>query len=54
MRIVFIVGISILIIVALLWTRPDSYAELRPLPATTVTVDFVRQTDIQPVTQITG
>ncbi|MCZ6805053.1 MAG: efflux RND transporter periplasmic adaptor subunit [Proteobacteria bacterium] len=54
MRILFIVSVSVLIIVALFWTRPDTYAELQSLPPPTVNVDIVDQIDIQPVTQVTG
>jgi len=54
MRILFISSISVLIIAILFWTRPDTYAELQPLPPPTVYVDLVNQIDIQPITQVTG
>ena len=54
MRIVFIIVISALFIAALLWTRPDTYAELRELPPPTVKIGQVRVKDLQPVTRVTG
>ena len=54
MRILFITGISVIIITLLFWTRPDTYAELRELPPPTVNIDRVNLIDIQPVTQVTG
>ncbi|MCG8378011.1 MAG: efflux RND transporter periplasmic adaptor subunit [Proteobacteria bacterium] len=54
MRILFITGISVIIIALLFWTRPDTYAELRELPPPTVNIDRVNLIDIQPVTQVTG
>ncbi len=54
MRILFITGISVIIIALLFWTRPDTYAELRELPPPTVNIDKVNLIDIQPVTQVTG
>ncbi len=54
MRILFISTVSILIVVALFWTRPDTHAELQSLPPPTVNIDFVEQIDIQPITEVTG
>ena len=54
MRIVLTTAITALIIVLLLWTRPESYAELQDLPPPTVKVDAVSQLDIQPVSRVTG
>jgi RND family efflux transporter MFP subunit len=54
MRILFISIVSILIIAALFWTRPDTHAELQSLPPPTVKVDIVDQIDIQPITEVTG
>lgn len=54
MRILFVAGVSLLIIMVLFWTRPDSHAELQTLPPPTVNVDIVDQIDIQPITQVTG
>jgi len=38
----------------LFWTRPDTQAELQPLPPARVFTDVVQQRSIQPVTRITG
>jgi len=54
MRILFISTISVLIIALLFWTRPDTYAELQPLPPPTVNVGKIEQIDVQPITQVTG
>ena len=54
MRILFISTVSILIVVALFWTRPDTHAELQSLPPPTVNIDIVEQIDIQPITEVTG
>lgn len=54
MRIFFISAISVLIIAALFWSKPNTYAELQPLPPPTVKVGFVEQIDIQPITEVTG
>lgn len=54
MRILFISTISVLIIALLFWSRPESYAELQPLPPPTVNVTEIEQIDVQPVTQVTG
>ena len=54
MRILFISTISVLIIALLFWTRPDTYAELQPLPPPTVNVGEIEQIDVQPITQVTG
>lgn len=54
MRIVLTFVISVIIIVLLLWTRPETHAELRDLPPPTVHVEPVTEMDIQPVTRATG
>jgi RND family efflux transporter MFP subunit len=54
MRILFISTISVLIIALLFWSRPESYAELQPLPPPTVNVGKIEQMDVQPVSQVTG
>lgn len=54
MKIFFISTISVLIIAALFWTRPNTHAELQSLPPPTVNVDTVDQIDIQPITEVTG
>ncbi len=54
MRILFISTISVLIIALLFWTRPESYAELQPLPPPTVNVGKIEQIDVQPISQVTG
>jgi RND family efflux transporter MFP subunit len=38
----------------LIWTRPDTQAELQPLPPARVFTDVVQQMSVQPVTRITG
>ena len=38
----------------LIWTRPDTQAELQPLPPARVFTDIVQQVSVQPVTRITG
>ena len=54
MRILLIIGISIIVITVLLWTKPDTYAELQSLSPSTVKVDVVKQIDIQPYAKVTG
>ena len=54
MRILLIVSISIIAITALLWTKPDTYAELQTISPSTVKVDVVKQIDIQPFAKATG
>ncbi len=54
MRILLIVSISIIGITALLWTKPDTYAELQSVSPSTVKVDVVKQIDIQPFAKATG
>lgn len=49
-----LVIIASLTVVLLFWTRPDTQAELQPLPPTRVTTDIVRLMDIQPISRITG
>jgi len=54
MRIFLIISISVALIVLLLWTKPDSYAELRSLPPSMVKAEIVKQVEIQPITKVTG
>ncbi len=54
MRIILTSLISIVIIMLLLWTRPDTYAELQDIPPPTVKIEQVVEKDIQPVTRVTG
>ena len=54
MRILFISTVSILVVLALFWTRPDTHAELQSLPPPTVNIEIVEQIDIQPITEVTG
>jgi HlyD family secretion protein len=43
-----------IMVALLIWTRPDTQAELQPLPPARVITDVVKLTNIQPVTRITG
>ncbi len=54
MRILFISVISVAIITLLIWSRPDTFAELQPLPPPTVKIGKIEQVDIQPVSEVTG
>lgn len=54
MRILLIVGISIIMVAALLWTKPGTYAELQSVSPSMVKIDQVRQIDIQPIAKVTG
>ena len=54
MRILLIVGISIIMVAALLWTKPGTYAELQSVSPSMVKIDLVRQIDIQPIAKVTG
>ncbi len=54
MRIFLTTALTIAVITLLLWTRPESYAELRELPPPTVKVEQVNRLDIQPITRVTG
>lgn len=54
MRILFISTISVLIIALLFWSRPDTFAELQPLPPPTVNIGKIEQIDVQPILQVTG
>ncbi len=54
MRILLIVGISIIMVAALLWTKPATYAELQSVSPSMVKIDQVRQIDIQPIAKVTG
>ena len=54
MRIFLIISISVVLIVLLLWTKPDTYAELQSLPPLMVKAEIVKQVEIQPITKVTG
>ena len=54
MRILLIVGISLIMVAALLWTKPGTYAELQSVSPSMVKIDLVRQIDIQPIAKVTG
>ncbi len=54
MKIIITLILTLFIIGALFWTRPDTHAELQALPPPTVNSELVRQADIQPIFQITG
>ena len=54
MRIFLIISISVALIVLLLWTKPDTYAELGSLPPSMVKAEIVKQVEIQPITKVTG
>ena len=54
MRILLIISISIIAITALLWTKPNTYAELQSISPSTVQVDIVKQIDNQPYAKATG
>jgi RND family efflux transporter MFP subunit len=54
MRILFISTISALIIALLFWSRPDTFAELQPLPPPTVNLGKIEQIDAQPIAHVTG
>ena len=54
MRILLIISISIIMIAALLWTKPDTYAELQSLSPSMVKVDVVKRINIQPFVKATG
>jgi len=46
--------VTIVIVSMLVWTRPDTQAQLRPLPPARVLTGHVRSMDIQPLTTVTG
>ncbi len=54
MRIILTIAATVIIIMLLLWSRPDTYAELQELPPPTVKTEAVAQVDIQPVNRVTG
>ena len=54
MRIFFTILIAALLIAALLWTRPETQAELRAAAPPVVKIEQVRLKDLQPVTRVTG
>ncbi len=54
MKILTAIVVSILLVLLLIWSRPESKAELRPLPVARVLATQVQKMDIQPVTVLTG
>lgn len=54
MRILFTILVSALLIAALLWTRPETQAELRAVAPPVVKIEPVRVKDLQPLTRVTG
>jgi RND family efflux transporter MFP subunit len=46
--------LTAIIVALLIWTRPDTQAELQPLPPARVFTDVVQRMNVQPVTRITG
>jgi len=49
-----LISLAGIIVALLLMTRPDTQAELQPLPPARVFTEVVQQMNIQPVTRITG
>jgi len=47
MKIFLIVSISVVVIALLLWTKPDTYTELRSPSPSTVKIEIVKQVEIQ-------
>lgn len=54
MKILAVILVSITTVMLLLWTRPESKAELRPLPVARVIATEVREVNMRPVTTLTG
>lgn len=54
MKSVLLIALTVVVTTLLLLTRPDSKAELQPLPPTRVLTGEVRQMDVQPVTHMKG
>jgi multidrug efflux system membrane fusion protein len=54
MRIAVVFAISVAVVLVLILTRPDTKAELQPLPAPAVDIEPVRLMDVQPVTVLAG
>ncbi|MDX1518604.1 MAG: biotin/lipoyl-binding protein, partial [Gammaproteobacteria bacterium] len=54
MKILAVFTATVLLVLMLFWTRPESKAELRPLPVARVLTTEVREMDIQPMTVLTG
>ncbi len=50
----FLTIVSIVIVAILVWTRPETQAQLQPLPPARVLMEQVQHMDIQPVTIVTG
>ena len=50
----FLTIVSIVIVAILIWTRPETQAQLQPLPPARVLTEQVQRMDIQPVTIVTG
>ena len=54
MRIFLTICISVVVVLFLVFSKPDSYAELQDLPPSTVEIEQVSKLSIQPVNQVTG
>ncbi len=54
MRILFIAAVSLLIVIILFWTRPDTHFELQAISPPRVNIVAVEQRDIQPIYRVTG
>lgn len=54
MKSLLLIVLTVAVITLLLVTRPDTQAELQPLPPARVLTDEVRQIDIRPVTRMKG
>lgn len=54
MRIPGILAFAVVVVVLLVLTRPETLAELQPLPPPRVPFDTVKLMDIQPITVVTG
>ena len=53
-RIFIVLALSVLGVLLLLWTKPETKAELKDLPAARVLAYAVKQQDMTPVTSLTG
>jgi HlyD family secretion protein len=54
MKIFIVIIASITLVMLLVWSRPESKAELRPLPVARVLATQVKEVDIRPVTTLKG
>ena len=54
MRIAFVLCLSVLGVLLLMWTKPETKAELKPLPLTRVVAAAVKQQNMTPVNRLTG